>query len=197
MRKVMSHKETLVRAGAECTHLPFVLAGGLRVFTMSERGRELTLYRIEPGESCIISATCILNERSFPAVAAAEGPTEVLLVPARPFLSLVEESREWRKYLFDLYAKRLETVFMLVEEVAFRHVDLRIALHLSRRSAGNGGIVRMTHAEIADELGTSREVVTRILKDLEADGLIATSRGRIEVLKPDELERRGAINGEE
>ncbi len=186
----LTHKQVLASGGAECPYLPFVLEGALRIFKTSEAGRELTLYRLARGESCILSATCILNGGGFPAIAEAEGDTEVLLVPARLLVRLVDENAQWRRFMFDLYARRLADVLTLVDEVAFHHMDSRLAAWLLRQAEGPRGVVSATHGEIAAELGTSREVVTRILSDFEAGGLITTSRGRIEVRQPDALRQR-------
>jgi CRP/FNR family transcriptional regulator len=190
VRMRLEHKKVLARDGKECVYLPLVLEGTLRVYISSETGKELTLYRIERGESCILTATCILNGGSFPAIAEAEGQTDVFLVPAKLLVRLVEEAAEWRRFIFGLYAKRLEIVLTMVEEVAFHHIDSRIAAHLARSAADKQQLVSTTHGEIAAELGTSREVVTRILKDLEADGLIETLRGKIRILRPVELRER-------
>ncbi|HYW83415.1 MAG TPA: Crp/Fnr family transcriptional regulator [Spirochaetia bacterium] len=191
IRKSLVHKQVLVRPGNECAYLPLVLKGTLRVYKSSETGKELTLYRIEQGESCILTATCILSGGSFPAVAESEGETDVVLLPARLLVSLVAEHAEWRKFVFGLYSRRLEIVLALVEEVAFHHVDRRIAGYLIKTAGGRQNVVDRTHAEIASELGTSREVVTRILKDFESSGLITTLRGRIRILKPSDLEEKG------
>jgi CRP/FNR family transcriptional regulator len=94
----------------------------------------------------------------------------------------IEEYAEWRRFVFSLFSKRLETVLGLVEEVAFHHVDMRTAAYLLKSAEGPQEIVSRTHAEIASELGTSREVVTRILRDFEADGMIKTLRGKIKIL---------------
>jgi CRP/FNR family transcriptional regulator len=193
VRKSLANKQVLVRDGNECAYLPFVLEGTLRVFKISETGKELTLYRIERGESCILTATCILNGNRFPAIAEAEQRTEVLLVPARLLVRFVEEYAEWRRFVFSLYSKRLEIVLSLVEEVAFHHVDMRIAAYLLKSAKGHQGIVSRTHAEIASELGTSREVVTRILRDFEADGLIQTLRGKIKILGASDLEKKSGV----
>jgi CRP/FNR family transcriptional regulator len=183
-----------VRDGNECAYLPFVLKGVLRVYKTSETGRALTLYRIERGESCVLTATCIFNGGGFPAVAEAEGATDVLLTPAVLMVRLVEQYPEWRRYVFGLYARRLDAVLTLVEEVAFHHVDARLAAYLLKASGGARGIVNRTHGEIASELGTSREVVSRILSDFEAEGLIAISRGRIGILQSEELEQKRGIS---
>ncbi len=195
IRKTIADGEVLVSEGTACSYLPLVLKGTLRIFKNSEAGRELTLYRIEEGESCVLTATCILNGGSFPAIAVAEGETEVLLVPSRLLTSLVEENAEWRAFVFGLYARRLEGVLALVEEVAFRHMDARLASLLLRRSEGQPS-VDMTHARIASELGTSREVVTRILRDFESEGLIVTRRGGIGILSAEELRARAGAPAE-
>ncbi len=187
VRKNLDHKQVLVQGGNECAWLPLVLEGCLRVYKVSEAGRELTLYRIEQGESCILTTTCILNGGSFPAIAEAEGSTEVVLVPSRLLLRLFDEDENWRRFIFGLYSRRLEMVLTLVEEVAFHHVDARVADYLARWAQGSEHIVEKTHGEIAADLGTSREVVTRILRDLEAQGLVSTLRGRIRVLRPEDL----------
>jgi CRP/FNR family transcriptional regulator len=183
VRRRLDDRQGLVSAGAACSHLPLVLDGSLRVFTTSGSGREITLYRIGRGESCVLSATCIVRGDRFPAVAAAEGTADVLLVPADVAARLVDEQPAWRRFIFDLYARRLAEVLTLIEEVAFQRVDERLAAHLLAR-APNGGPVLATHAAIADELGTSREVVTRILADFEARGLVALHRGHIDVSRP-------------
>jgi CRP/FNR family transcriptional regulator, anaerobic regulatory protein len=190
--KHLEHKQVLVGGGSECAFLPFVVEGTLRIYKSSDAGREITLYRIEKGESCVLSATCILNGGGFPAIAEAEGATEVVLLPAQLLTSLVEDNAEWRRFMFGLYAKRLENVLALVDEVAFHHMDDRLAAHLIRQAGERQKVVTATHGEIAAELGTSREVVTRILSDFEADGLIATSRGRIRILQAETLRLRGA-----
>jgi len=190
--KKLAHKQVLVRDGGECSWLPFVLEGTLRLYKTSPAGREITLYRIEKGESCILSATCILNGGSFPAIAEAEGPTEILLVPAKLIAENVDDNPDWRRFMFGLYAKRLEDVLTLVDEVAFHHMDARLAAWLVRHATGSPSAVSVTHVRIADELGTSREVVTRILADFEADGLIQTARGKIRLRRPEDLRERAA-----
>lgn len=189
--KHLGDGEVLAREGTECGYLPFVLAGTLRVYKVGEQGKELTLYRVDRGESCILTATCILNRGEFPAIAQAEGSTELLLVPARLFTSFIDELPSWRHYLFALYARRLDLVLSVVEEVAFHHVDARIAAFLFE-SASNDA-VQATHQRLASEIGTSREVVSRILKDFESEGLISTSRGLITIIDRDALELRAGI----
>jgi CRP/FNR family transcriptional regulator len=157
----------------------FVVTGSARVFKLSETGREITLYRVEPGEACVLSASCIMNRGAYPAYAVAETPMEVLLIPADVFSGWVAQHAFWRDYVFALVARHITSVMSVVEEVAFRRVDHRIAEYLMKAP---GDEVNATHQEIAAELGTSREVVSRILKDLERRGLIGLSRGRVSLL---------------
>ncbi len=195
VEKSLDDRQLLVAGGAECAFLPFVVEGALRIYKISETGKELTLYRVEQGESCILSATCILNGGNFPAVAEAVGRTRILLVPAPLLARLVEEDAGCRHFIFGQYARRLDAVLSLVEEVTFHHMDTRIAALLLKK-AGSGSAVRMTHGGVAAELGTSREVVTRILADFETDSVIATSRGRITILKPGPLRERAGLPAE-
>jgi CRP/FNR family transcriptional regulator len=194
-RKKLQHREVLVRDGNECSYLPLVLEGSLRVYKSSENGRELTLYRIERGETCILSARCLINGGTFPAVAEADGEVDVLMVPAKLLLKLVADNAQWQGFLVEQYAKRLDMTMTLVEEVAFHHMDVRLAAHLLKE-AGTQGAVNATHAELASDLGTSREVVTRILKDFESAGIISTHRGQIRILLPGDLGRRASLASE-
>lgn len=191
LAKHLQDGEVLAREGSECRYLPFILTGTLRVYKIGEQGKELTLYRVDRGESCILTATCILNRGDFPAIAQAEGATDLLLVPAALFTRFVDELASWRHYLFGLYARRLEVVLSVVEEVAFHHVDTRIAIFLFESAERSE--IRATHQRIASEVGTSREVVSRILKDFESEGLISTARGLITVVDLPSLRRRAGI----
>lgn len=168
--------------GAQCSHLALVLAGSARVYKLGETGREITLYRVETGQSCVLTASCILNGLPFPAFAVSEAPVEAAVLPPAQVARWVAESPAWRAYVFGLVAARLGEVIGVVEEVAFRRMDRRIAAFLLQRAAEESAApVQATHQQIAAELGTSREVVTRILKDLEEQGLIGTGRGSVRI----------------
>ena len=164
--------------GDVCPKLSVVLSGGVRVYKVGESGREITLYRIEPGESCILTASCILSQTQFPALAVVEKDVRAALIPASILRTWVNKYEQWRVYIFKLMSSRLADVIATVEEIAFRRVDVRIA-ELLAGLAKEQVPLAMTHQEIADELGTAREVVSRILKDFERAGLISLSRGTI------------------
>jgi len=175
--------------GDTCTQLALVLAGAVRVYKVGESGREITLYRIEEDESCILTASCILSQTRFPAFAVTESPVRAVLIPASILREWVKRYEVWRDYVFELMSKRLATVIATVEEVAFRRVDARIAEFVANLAEENQE-VKITHQEIAFELGTAREVVSRILKDFERENLIALSRGSIVIQnKPALLEK--------
>lgn len=172
---------TLFWEGDECSHLALVLTGSVRVYKVGESGREITLYRIEARESCILTASCILSRTGFPAFAVAETDVRALLVPAPVLREWVARDEGWRDYVVGLLAQRLSTVIATVEEVAFRRVDARIADHVLQLTAQTPR-VNVTHQDIALELGTAREVVSRILKDFERSGAVALERGALTVL---------------
>ena len=175
--------ETICHEGTQCSHLALVLSGSARVFKLGESGREITLYRVGPGESCILTASCIVNHRPFPAVAVCEDEIEAVIIPTSLVIEWFSRFASWRGYLFSLISDRLGDVITIIEEVAFRRVDRRIASYLlARVGAEEAPYIKATHQEIASELGTSREVVSRILKDLEAQTAISVSRGSIHVL---------------
>jgi CRP/FNR family transcriptional regulator len=171
-----------------CSFFALLLSGRVRVFKEGESGREVTLYRFEKGESCILTVSCILSDSLYPAIAVAEEDSEAFLIPASVFREWISRFEAWRKYVFEILAKRLSTVIMVVEEVAFRRVDSRIA-ELLLKEADSNNTVHKTHQQIAAEIGTSREVVTRILKDLEHEKTISSGRGTISVLNLAELRK--------
>jgi CRP/FNR family transcriptional regulator len=164
--------------GDSCTQLAIVASGVVRVYKVGENGREITLYRIEPSESCVLTASCILSDSGFPAIAVAETDVEALLIPASTLRLWVERYEPWRSYVFSLLSQRLSNVIATVEEVTFRRMDVRIAGYLTSLGE-DGDTVEITHQDIAFELGTAREVVSRILKDLERNRLIKLSRGAV------------------
>jgi CRP/FNR family transcriptional regulator len=155
-------------------------------------GREITLYRFSNGESCILTANAILNQKTFPAVAVVESEAEAVMIPAETFRDWVRRYDLWREFVFDLLSQRLSSVMSILDEVVFRRMDARIAALLVNRSRP-GARIRITHQEIAAELGTSREVVSRILEGFAAAGVIGSSRGEIEVLDPGDLKAREAM----
>lgn len=178
----------LVPPGAECRYLPFVLRGGVKVHRTAENGREIILYHIQEGESCILSALGIVNRTPFPALAEVECDSEIMLVPAGILEILIERYQAWRRYIFAIYNDRLNAVLELVDEMLFRRIDVRLSRFLLERADESGRVLNLTHQELALELGSSREVISRVLKSLQGRDMITYGRNRIDLTNRAELE---------
>ncbi len=170
-----------LREGDHCSHFAIVVTGKMRVFKLGENGHEITLYHVGAGEACPLNVSCILSDRPVPAMARVEEEVEAVIVPAATFRGWIAVHESLRRFVFQMFSSRLTEVMSLVEEVAFRRMDQRLARRLADLLAeeGPGGSVETTHAEIAADLGTAREVVSRLLKEFERLGAIRLSRGRI------------------
>ena len=173
--------------GDEVSAIALLLSGAVRVYKIGETGREITLYRFSSGESCILTANAILNHQVFSALATVEEDAEAIMIPADKFREWVDRYDLWREFVFDLLSQRLASVIEIVEEVAFGRMDARVAAFLLQRSQTQNPIP-ITHQEIAAELGSSREVISRLLASLSNQGLIQLGRGLIEVLDASALE---------
>ncbi len=170
--------------GSSCEHLAFVLRGTARIYKMGETGREITLYRLGRGECCILTLSCILSEKRFPAFAISETEMEAILVPSGVVQRWMEQLPAWRRYAWNLVASRLGDIISLVEEITFRRMDERLELYLGQAERfPPGEKIPITHQQIATELGTSREVVSRLLKDLEQHQVVQLGRGWIRLLR--------------
>jgi CRP/FNR family transcriptional regulator len=172
--------------------IALLISGVVRVYKIGETGREITLYRFGHGESCILTANAILSQRSFPAIATVERDAEAVMIPADTFKSWVKRYDPWREFVFELLSDRLSTVMAVVDEVVFRRMDRRVASLLIERSR-NMNPIRITHQEIASELGSSREVISRILEDFSQNGMLDVGRGTVEILDFEELNSRAAV----
>ena len=172
--------------------IALLLSGVVRVYKIGETGREITLYRFGLGQSCILSANAIMSQKSFPAIATVEEDAEAVMIPADVFREWVNKYELWREFVFDLLSERLSTVMTVVDEVVFKRMDRRVAsLLLNQAKVQNP--MRVTHQEIAAELGSSREVISRILEDFSKESLIESGRGTIEVVDFDNLESRSVM----
>ncbi|MBI1281854.1 MAG: helix-turn-helix domain-containing protein [Anaerolineaceae bacterium] len=173
--------------GDEVDAIALLVSGVVRVYKVGETGREITLYRFGLGESCILTANAILSRQSFSAIATVEQDAEAVMIPAITFREWVQRYDLWRDFVFTLLSQRLSIVIEIVDEVAFRRMDIRVATFLLERSRLNNPM-SITHQEIAAELGSSREVISRILENLAAKDIIRVIRGSIEVLDSKLLE---------
>ncbi len=189
--KIPTGREIFVE-GDIVSGIALMMSGIVRVYKIGESGREITLYRFGEGESCVISANAILNQQDFPAIAIVERDAEAVMIPAKTFSDWVRRYDPWRDFLFNLVSDRLASLMEVVDEVAFQRMDRRVATFLLERSQIKGTI-RITHQEIANEIGSSREVISRILEDFSSRGLVSLSRGEIQILDPDAMKLYAAM----
>jgi CRP/FNR family transcriptional regulator len=172
--------------------IALLISGVVRVYKIGEIGREITLYRFGNGESCILTSNAILSQQNFPAVAMVEKAAYAVMIPANTFRDWVRRYDLWRAFVFELLSQRLASVMAIVEEVAFRRMDARLAAFLAERTR-TASLIHITHQEIAAKLGSSREVISRILEDFSDQGLLRSTRGTIEVLDLQALQGRSVV----
>jgi len=172
--------------GERVDAIALLVSGTVRVYKMSDTGREITLYRFSGGESCILTANAIMSDAAFPAIATVEDDAEAVMVPADAFREWVGRYAPWRDFVFALLSQRLVSVMEIVDEVAFGRLDSRVAALLLREGVSEDTL-RITHAEIAAELGSSREVITRMLSGFGERGLVVLRRGEIDLCDRDAL----------
>ncbi len=156
----------------------FLYDGRIRVSQSSESGREIVLYRVEAGESCVLTTACMLAEEAYNAEGLAETDIVAAVLPKTAFDQLVAEEEPFRKFVFAAYSRRLIDLLRVVDDVAFGRLDVRLAERLLSL-AGDFKEISATHQKLASELGTAREVISRVLQDFQKRGMVAQSRGRI------------------
>jgi CRP/FNR family transcriptional regulator len=174
------------REGTPCGAYVMRLAGKSRVYKMSTSGREILLYRVSAGETCVITTTCLLGSSDYPASTVVEEPIKDVLIPAKAFHQLMVDSPVFRKFVMTNYGALISDLIVLLDEVAFHSLDARLAKVLLDVKSSH---ISRTHQQIADELGTAREVVSRQLKRLELKGTVSLGRGQVEVINRSALEK--------
>lgn len=172
--------------GSPCNGYVLRLAGQSRVYKISSSGREILLYRVGAGETCVLTTTCLLGRSDYPASTVVEKPIRDVFVPAPIFHQLMIESDVFRRFVMENYGGLISDLIVLLDEVAFHSLDTRLAkLLLDEQDAR----IERTHQQLADELGTAREVVSRQLKRFEQKGWVNLGRGHIEIVDQAALER--------
>ena len=174
------------REGGACGAYVMRLAGQSRVYKMSTSGREILLYRVAAGETCVITTTCLLGHSNYPASTIVEEPIRDVIIPAPAFNQLMIDSAVFRQFVMTNYGVLISDLIVLLDEVAFHSIDARLAKLLL--DTGSATLSR-THQLIADELGTAREVVSRQLKRFEQKGWVALGRGHVEISNRAALEK--------
>jgi CRP/FNR family transcriptional regulator len=167
----------LFRSGQPCRGFPLLLEGTVRVSQSSPGGREIVLYHVEPGQGCLLSGGCLLGHSDYSASGVAETDVTLLSIAPALFQELLVQHEPFRRFVFGMYGERLAQVMQLVEEVAFRRLDARLAQLLVQR----GPVVAATQQKLAEELGSVREIVSRLLRQFEERGWVELGRERITV----------------
>ncbi len=175
--------ETIVNMDSYIKHIPVVISGSIKVIRTEEDGREILLYYLTPGESCIVSIFAGMKNETSKIKAIVEEDADIMLIPADKAKEWVKKYPDWTEFIFDLYQKRFEELLDVVNSVAFQKIDTRL-LHLIKQKTQlyNSKEISVTHQQLADELGITREATSRVLKQMEKHHLLILSRNKIELL---------------
>lgn len=173
-----------------CQGFPLLIEGSIKVVKLATSGRELMLYRVTPGGSCIISSSCLLGHSDYNARGIAETPLTLLALPTPAFSRLLVEHPPFRDFVFHLFAERISELMQLVEEVAFARLDQRLAKLILAR---NENVLAVTHQQLADELGSVREIISRLLKGFAAQGLVTLGREQLTVIDRAGLQKLATV----
>jgi CRP/FNR family transcriptional regulator len=171
-----------------CQAFPMLVDGVIRISKTGANGRELQLYRVVPGESCILTSSCLLGHVAYNARGVAETDMVAVALPQPVFSRLLAEHEPFRNYVFSLFAERIAELMQLVEAIAFQRLDQRLATLL----LGKGKVVHTTHQALADELGSVREIVSRLLKSFADQGFVSLAREQVEIVDAAGLRRVAA-----
>ncbi|AZS13243.1 Crp/Fnr family transcriptional regulator [Paenibacillus lutimineralis] len=182
IRTVTSNTPHSIREGHLLQHAMFILKGSVRIYKVSEQGREVTLYRVQDGQSCVLMMASILGEVTYEASASIEVETEVLLVPVQLFKRWIDTYEPPKQFVFKQIIQRITSVMDLLENVAFRSISYRIADFLINQSTAHDAIIKITHEQLAIELGTAREVISRALKDFANKNILVSRRGYLQIV---------------
>jgi CRP/FNR family transcriptional regulator, anaerobic regulatory protein len=180
--KTFDSGDLIMSENAFIKSIPIVLDGSIKVMRTDPDGRELLLYYIRPGESCIMSFLGALHQETSKVKAVAEEATTLLLIPPDKSAEWISKYPEWADFMFKLYHRRFEELLQVVNSMAFEKLDQRLEkLLLQKAELYNTKTIQSTHQQLADELGTTREVISRLLKQMENEGLVVLGRNKIQL----------------
>ena len=182
-------KDTMLHNGSnDCLGLVLIKSGQLRAFITSEEGREITIYRLFDRDMCLFSASCMLNSIQFDVSVTAEKDTEAWIISSDLYKKMMEQSAALANYTNQLMATKFTDVMWLIEQIMWKSMDSRLAAFLVEESTlADSTVLHMTHEKIASHLGTAREVVTRMLKYFQSEGMVSLHRGTIEIIDFEKL----------
>ena len=186
----------IYKDGEGCESFILILEGRVKVERISASGQEITLYHLQPGQICELTTSCLMSGKCYHADAIAETEVRAVLIPRAAFQAALSGSPAFRRYVYDTVEQGMSDLLSLLETVVSTPTGRRLAAYLAEQARVSGDTLHATHHEIATELGTSREVVSRLLKDFEHHGWVRLHRGHIEILDREALEEM-AVGGEE
>lgn len=180
---VFNEGDVLLREGAYVKVIPLLIKGLVKVYKEDDEGNEVLLYYIKEGESCIMSVTTCLSNQKSKVKAVVEAPSEILLLPGEKSIALGRNYPNWNEFMFDLFNSKYAELLEVISILTFSNKDSRLLAYLNKEAElKNSSILKTTHQKIADELGSSREVISRLLKRLEKDGRLKLGHGTIQLL---------------
>ena len=177
------------RADQDCKGILLRLSGQLRAFLLSEEGREVTLYRVREGETCVLSSSCLMDAIVFDVLIEAIEETHVITLPVTALSPLAQQRPEIELFLYKTASERFSDIMWTMQQILFMGMDRRAAIFLWDESAQKGPVLRITHDEMARYIGSAREVVTKVLKYFAQEGIVALRRGTITILDREKLRR--------
>ena len=175
------------RADQDCRGIMLVLSGQLRAYIVSEEGREVTLYRVQAGETCVLSSSCLMDAIVFDVLIEAMEDTQVLTLPAAALASLVQKRPEVELFLYKTASERFSDIMWTIQQILFMGMDRRTAIFLWDEYTRQGEVIPLTHDEMARYIGSAREVVTKVLKYFAQEGIVALRRGKITIQDKNKL----------
>ena len=202
IRQILTRKSILLSVpagtvifgpGKPAENLLLLLDGRVRVQQLSEAGREIVLYRVEAGQSCVMTTACMLAHENYSAEGIAETDVRAVAIPRGVFDDLVSQSITFRNFIFAAYSRRITDLFRVIEDIAFQRVDIRLAQKLVELARG-ADHVKATHQQLSVELGTAREVISRQLGEFQRRGWIGQSRGSVDLIDRAGLEKLAALD---
>jgi len=183
-------KGSIVHNGdMDCLGLLLIESGQLRAYILSDEGREVTIYRLFERDICLFSASCMMNSIQFKITIEAEKDSEAWIIPPELYKKTMEESAALSNYTNEIMASRFSDVMWLIEQIMWKSMDKRLASFLLEEATLEGtNILQITHERIANHMGSAREVITRMLRYFQNEGMVKLSRGTVEILEPKQLE---------
>ena len=183
-------KGTTIHDGSECSGVILVRSGCLRVYIMSDEGKDITLYRLHAGEICMLSASCVLDTLTFDVFVDAEEDSDCYVVPGCAYAAASDHSKDIKIFTLETAVSRFSDVMWVMQQILFMSMDKRLAIFLCDESARTGSqVISLTHEQIAKYMGSAREVVSRMLKYFTNEGIVEVSRKGIRILDKERLRR--------